>query len=509
MQLLVREYDEDPSKGDRQSNSDGRRHGDLQHEYQEFVVDVDVPNNHESDTISKKRIQAASINRRNQRRGHHQARRALKELFLPIGFPSSVEDGYLEYQLYDSLQGLCSYLRGVLCSAQVLEAAGVGSVEATALSAAMTWALKDGVSMIGGLFFSYLASPLFDSYVKEFRLFADVVNDVGLTLDMLAPYFGRDNLLWVASAAGLCKTLCGISAGATKSSITLHFAREGNMADLNAKESTQETLVSLLGMILGVTLARWLQNMGKTASESNRVQWIVFIALTMLHVWANWKGVLLLRMKSLNRERAEQVLSPVIDELCNLSVSKQTTSKLKIDTAPLRKALTLVPMPSQVNESIIASTMKMIYPGRLRLSSSVEVILGESLDFLKAAMYKEKYVISIDGSQNVLVSLLVGCSSRDELKAFVHALVLLKASKSHTKAGDYTSKSTSPDKSGLIRHTYDVVCTIFPDGQVDNLPNGESLSLFRELENKGWEIHDRLYVGFSRRRSQWIHLKAE
>jgi hypothetical protein len=34
--------------------------------------------------------------------------------------------------------------------------------------------------MLGGLFFSYFASPFFDSYVKEFRLFADVINDLGL-----------------------------------------------------------------------------------------------------------------------------------------------------------------------------------------------------------------------------------------------------------------------------------------------------------------------------------------
>jgi hypothetical protein len=182
-------------------------------------------------------------------------RRILHDLFFPIGFPQSVADGYFEYQCYDSLQGLCSYLRGVLCSAQVLQAAGVGSASATALSAARTWALKDGASMLGGLLFSYSSAHMFDSYVKEFRLFADLINDVGLTLDMLAPYFGQDYFLWVSSAAGICRALCGLSAGATKSSITQHFAREGNMADLNAKEATQETLVSLMGMILGVTLA--------------------------------------------------------------------------------------------------------------------------------------------------------------------------------------------------------------------------------------------------------------
>jgi hypothetical protein len=59
------------------------------------------------------------------------------DLFLPIGYPDSVGPNYLEYQLYDSLQGLCSYLRGVVTTSAVLKAAGVGEAQAKATSAAM------------------------------------------------------------------------------------------------------------------------------------------------------------------------------------------------------------------------------------------------------------------------------------------------------------------------------------------------------------------------------------
>ncbi len=63
----------------------------------------------------------------------------LKDLFLPVGYPDTVNNGreYIQYQFYDSLQGLCSYLRGVVCTSAVLTAAGVGDSEATALSAAV------------------------------------------------------------------------------------------------------------------------------------------------------------------------------------------------------------------------------------------------------------------------------------------------------------------------------------------------------------------------------------
>ena len=67
----------------------------------------------------------------------HKIKQLCKDLFFPIGYPNSVADGYLEYQFYDSLQGLCSYLRGVVSTSAVLSATGVGNAEATAMSAAM------------------------------------------------------------------------------------------------------------------------------------------------------------------------------------------------------------------------------------------------------------------------------------------------------------------------------------------------------------------------------------
>ena len=155
-----------------------------------------------------------------------------RDLFLPTGYPNSVAEGYLDYQFYDSIQGLCSYLRGVVSTSAVLSATGVGDAQATAMSAAMTWAVRDGLGMIGGLFFSYVASPHFDAHVKEFRLLADILNDVALTLDMALPLlltqhwissllpFVSDYLpspyLVLTSTSMLCKVACGMAAGATK-----------------------------------------------------------------------------------------------------------------------------------------------------------------------------------------------------------------------------------------------------------------------------------------------------
>eukprot|EP00757_Euglenozoa_sp_SAG-D1_P006064 gene6064-16050_t len=41
-------------------------------------------------------------------------KRAFDAMFVPDGYPHTVAPEYLEYQLWDTLQGLCQYLKGVL-----------------------------------------------------------------------------------------------------------------------------------------------------------------------------------------------------------------------------------------------------------------------------------------------------------------------------------------------------------------------------------------------------------
>jgi hypothetical protein len=58
--------------------------------------------------------------------------------------------------------------------------------------------------------------------------------------------------------------MCGVSAGATKASLTAHFALDSNMADVQAKEGSQETAVTLLGLLAGGAFAHWCNNNSTT-----------------------------------------------------------------------------------------------------------------------------------------------------------------------------------------------------------------------------------------------------
>ncbi len=340
--------------------------------------------------------------------------------------------------------------------------------------------------MIGGLLFSYYTSSYFDSHVKEFRLFADIVNDIGLTLDMITPYIPKSYLLCVSVMATLCRTLCGISAGATKGSITQHFAIHSNMADLNAKEGTQETLVSLIGMILGIMLAKMIQTMDeqcqilqgggsstipvhKNALDNHSgstigsaissffythgafiATWYIFISLTWVHVWANYVGVNKLRLKTLNRQRAEVVLDNLIQKATTFMNKEIKNSKpdeveilkekafefIKNDIRKGCGTNSIIP-PNECKENLFDSFWKIVRPGKLSLGTELKYALtslsDEDIIYLVGTLFQsERYLLSmtfIRSSMKINVILHKEAREKDKLMAFVHGLIMEKCIK--------------------------------------------------------------------------------
>ena len=202
MKIIIQEYEEDPSLDDDQSfllrSSELTIVDNNRKDARRRLMIKEMKQQHTSSGTS------SSFKSSNPLTNLWQSlSKVFVRLFLPIGYPHSVDSTYITYQIFDGIQGLSSYWRGVASTKAVLEATGVGNSEASALSAALNWALRDGTGMIGGLVFSYLCSDKFDIYVKEFRLFADIINDVALTLDMIAPYFDSTQTLYILSASTL------------------------------------------------------------------------------------------------------------------------------------------------------------------------------------------------------------------------------------------------------------------------------------------------------------------
>eukprot|EP00951_Prasinocladus_malaysianus_P050004 scaffold675891_cov60-Prasinocladus_malaysianus.AAC.1 len=56
----------------------------------------------------------------------HSIGRRVLDPFLPKGYPDSVSPDYAAFQLWDTGQALCSYVRGMLCQKAIMIGIGVG-----------------------------------------------------------------------------------------------------------------------------------------------------------------------------------------------------------------------------------------------------------------------------------------------------------------------------------------------------------------------------------------------
>lgn len=265
----------------------------------------------------------------------------------------------------------------------------------TRVRARVRQVMRDGFGMLGSLVFAFCVGSRFDSSVKEWRLFADLINDVGLSLDMLAPML-PDRFVLITSCGAMCKTMCGVAAGATRASITAHFALRDNLADVSTKEGAQETAVSLLGLVVGVGLAQH-------TTLSHASARLLFGLLTALHIFANYRGVRSLCLCSLNAQRARLLIDAVADGGSADRVSiAQREAIFRWHSGP-----------------------------RIRLGTSVAAAFGGTLGgtaFAAAAeaCAGERHVLWPSG-RCVHVLLEDGCSQLDQLRAFTHARLLLRA----------------------------------------------------------------------------------
>eukprot|EP00890_Picochlorum_soloecismus_P001384 jgi/Picsp_1/2246/NSC_05710-R1_upf0420 protein c16orf58 homolog len=226
------------------------------------------------------------------------AKRVIYKLFLPDGFPSSVSQDYLSYQVYDSIQGFSSYVRGMLSNQSILIGLGVGKGTSSAVSASLSLAMRDFVSIVGSLCFTFFAGSRLDANAKQWRLVADILNDIGMTLDVIAPAFPV-LFLFLALVGSLFRAIVGVAGNATRTTLTHHFALQGNSGDVASKEGSQETAVTLLGMIFGVILTR---------IENQRLVLLIFGILTAVHIYANILAMRALQISRLNRSRIDLLL---------------------------------------------------------------------------------------------------------------------------------------------------------------------------------------------------------
>ncbi|KAL5606879.1 hypothetical protein BROUX41_003256 [Berkeleyomyces rouxiae] len=224
-----------------------------------------------------------------------QIKRTISDSFLPVGFPHSVTSDYLSYQTYDSFQAFFSTISSLLSGRALLEGLGVGNAETSATYALILTIFRDVVSRLATIAFAHRAGLAIEPECKRYRFLADLFNDTAFFLDLFSPALPSPIMIFVLCISSALRAMCGVAAGSSKAALSSHFAKQDNMAELNAKEASQETAVGLIGLLVGTLIVQIFQ-------DRQTVFWLM-IFLVLAHLYMNYCAVRSVNLTVLNRQR--------------------------------------------------------------------------------------------------------------------------------------------------------------------------------------------------------------
>lgn len=354
-----------------------------------------------------------------------------KSVFLPQGYPESVSDDYLHYQLWDTAQAFFSSLSGTLATQAALKGVGVGNQAATVAAATIIWLLRDGTGMLGRILFAWMKGTKLDSEAKKWRLFADILNDIAMFMEILAPFFPVFFTV-IMCTSGVFKSIVGVAGGATRAALTVHQARRDNMADISAKDGSQETLVNLAGLLVSFILI-------PLVTDNPVLTLSLFFLFTVLHLFANYKAVRSVVMETLNEARLCIVLQRYLRDRQILSP----------------------PEANQVEPVFLE--FKKTFPIRLGVRLQDVVQSPEELEL--ALNNHVPYLLGVRNGR-ICVCLGAGASVKDEIRVMCQALWLRSALSS--------SAQKNQSNMEMVQESHKLMDSIFD-------------KFFKGLEGAGWD----------------------
>ncbi|THV49546.1 hypothetical protein BGAL_0190g00210 [Botrytis galanthina] len=387
--------------------------------------------------------------------------------FMPVGYPDSVTEDYTAW-------AFASTIAGLLASRAVLQGLGVGDSTASATHAVLLSILQESAGRISTILFAHRLGSALEPECKKYRLMADIFNDAAMILDCISPAFPKIPRVFLLSASSVCKSLCGVAAGSSKASLSAHFAKMGNLAELNAKDASQETLISLLGMLVGTFVVSKISSQVAT--------WIALLSLLSIHLGANYMAVRSVTMRTLNRQRANLVISS--------SLSNPGHAKNK----------TVLPSPREISlqERIFErdGALRNIQ-GTILAYCKVGVSLQELLSSISTltttgtyaepnsiltsllSIYKNQgYIMWYSHSRNTfLVVLKEGTAPKVQLDAWFHAIFAA------------TSREEKIRESETKRMDNQNVLSWMRDSLEESEKWRAEMEFYEQLERKGWDLN--------------------
>ncbi|KAI9793514.1 MAG: hypothetical protein M1816_007947 [Peltula sp. TS41687] len=370
--------------------------------------------------------------------------------------PSPKAEGSSRIDVIDSLQAFASSIAGV----------GVGDASASPTSALLYSVLQDTTGRIATVLFAHKLGMSLEPECKMYRLAADFFNDAAMILDCLSPIFPRSSRILVLSMSGVLRAICGVAAGSSKASLSAHFAKWGNLGELNAKDSSQETIISLTGMLAGSLVV--------SRVSSAIATWSCLITLLCVHLATNYAAVRAVIMRTLSRQRACILFSELFDNNRVLT-PEQVASKERI----FRRSELI----RWTNGEVL---------GRAKIGVELQALLaciGDSnprtrsiqnpivtLTEIEQLFEKEQYILWYDeASKTVLIVLKDSASTLSQIKTWAQALLVAREHQQYSTRASSLELRSELHLMNVLRETLAFLNSGF-DGYT------------QRLKNAGWDL---------------------
>lgn len=399
----------------------------------------------------------------------------LSSPFLPAGYPATVTADYTPYQIYDSLQAFASTIAGLLASRAVFVGMGVGSEDASLITTMLLYIAQETIGRLATIFFADRFSQRIEANVKFYRFFADIVNDTAFILDCISPIMptvGRAMTLGVSNA---CRALCGVAGGSSKAILSSHFAKSGNVGELNAKDGSQETVVSLVGM--------WVGGLVVSKVHGTFATWACLLPLLAFHLWCNWQAVKSVRLTNLNLERASILFEGIGNYVKSpIEVGKQEGIMRNFGSLRSENAQRLQCLNVGARFQDLLGCIH--HTGKPDTGRS-----DRGNDFLPRLLHifrQEAYLVWVaPGAMRSVIMLRDGASNETQAKALFHLMLILQRHEMQSKRGGVdggdqkvVDLNQADDTSLLLGHV---------EGTLQEV-NAAWIEMKERIEKAGWDL---------------------
>lgn len=380
-------------------------------------------------------------------------------IFLPTGYPHTVSPDYTAYHIYNSLQAFSSSIAGLLASRAVLQGLGVGDEEASATNAMLLTVLQESMGRVATILFAHQVGTAIEPECKMYRLLADVLNDTAMVFDCLSPMLPRLVRVPLLGASSIFRAMCGVASGSSKATLSAHFARSENIGELSAKDSSQETVVSLLGM--------WVGGVVVSHASSNIATWIWLLLLLVVHLSTNYLAVKSVSMRSINRQRASIIFSSLLDNNQTPTPDQVASQEHIFEDSDVIRWKGIQPMGKCEIGVPFVKLLRRLGRSHSRTGSVQEFRID--VNALLDSFANEQYLLWIDAEKKrALIVLANGATAHTQIKAWSHALRAI-----HAMEGKNEMKLSDTNVLHLLQATLEEHNGVFEDWM-------------KQLELAGW-----------------------